>query len=550
MSRNIAESLNNIIEIIDNQCTDAGGKVHVDPDHLEAFQEETTFLKERMGLEPFHSVILAVVMDCDPSRCDIRKIGWQLGMSYLKILSHADCFNSLRDKGFIRLSPDNNIKIPTTVMEAIMENKPFEKPRLDGLTSMEIMHRIETTMRLLCRNYTSQTAALEDLDKLIQANPQSRLAAGIAKYSSIDSIDSSERFLLYILTYLRVCKGSHWFDSDSDALQNYYTDEDEYDMIRNRFTDDRLELVNAGVLQHAHTEGMSLMDTYEFVPEVEEELFSEVVKKQDFQMVNMMDSDAKPEKHLFYNASESAQVERLAALLEPEKMKGIMETMKGKGLRTGFTCLFYGAPGTGKTETVYQLARATGRKIILADVATLRNCYVGNTEKNVRALFQNYRIANLTEDLSPILLFNEADAIIGRRMDGATKSVDRMENSVQNILLEELENFDGIFIATTNLTGNLDPAFERRFLYKICFNKPEADVRSRIWRSQFPSLSETEALQLAENYEFSGGQIENVVRKYTVDNIISGQEGGYERICEFCREESTFNKSSYRRIGF
>ena len=548
MSKNISESLNNIIEIIDTQCTDAGGEVHVDPDHLGAFWEETAFLKERMGLEPFQAVILAVILDSDPSRCNIRKIGRRLGMSYLKILSLSDCFNSLRDKGFIRLSPDNDIKIPTTLMEAIMENKTFEKPKLDGLTSMGIMRRIEDTMRLLSHDYTSQKAALEDLDLLIRANPQSRLAAGIAKYCSTGSIGSSERFLLYILTYLRASKGNHWFDSDD--LQRYYTDEDEYDRIRDRFVDDHLELVSAGVLQHAQADGMCSVDAYEFVPEVEEELFSEVIKKKDFQMVNMMDSDAKPEKHLFYNAAEGAQVERLAALLEPEKMKGIMETMEGKGLRTGFTCLFYGAPGTGKTETVYQLARATGRKIILADVATLRNCYVGNTEKNVRALFRNYHLANLTEDLSPILLFNEADAIIGRRVENVTRSVDRMENSVQNILLEELENFDGIFIATTNLTGNLDPAFERRFLYKICFNKPETDVRSRIWRSQFPSLSETEALQLAENYDFSGGQIENVVRKYAVDNILSGLEGGYERICEFCREESAFNKSSHNRIGF
>lgn len=223
--------------------------------------------------------------------------------------------------------------------------------------------------------------------------------------------------------------------------------------------------------------------------------------------------------------------------------------MTEKGLRTGFTCLFYGDPGTGKTETVYQLARRTSRKIMEADVAKLRNCYVGETEKNMRSLFEKYRIANAESDLTPILLFNEADAILGKRMDGAEKSVDRMENSVQNILLEEMEKFSGIMIATTNLLGNLDPAFERRFLFKVRFNKPELEPRSRIWKSQFPSLSDEQALSIAEEFPFSGGQIENVVRKWTIDSILSGTDGGFNDLRRYCVEESV-TKQMVKRIGF
>ena len=223
--------------------------------------------------------------------------------------------------------------------------------------------------------------------------------------------------------------------------------------------------------------------------------------------------------------------------------------MKDKGLRTGLICLFYGAPGTGKTETVYQMARRTGRKIMEADVAKLRNCYVGETEKNMRALFRDYRIACSENEKMPILLFNEADAILGTRMEGAVRSVDRMENSVQNILLQEMENFEGILIATTNLLGNLDPAFERRFLFKIRFNKPELEPRSRIWKSQFPQLSDTDALSIAGEFDFSGGQIENVVRKYTMDSILTGSEGGLDQLRQYCLEES-LEKNTRRRIGF
>ena len=195
------------------------------------------------------------------------------------------------------------------------------------------------------------------------------------------------------------------------------------------------------------------------------------------------------------------------------------------------------------------MARRTGRKIMEADVAKLRNCYVGETEKNMRALFRDYRIACSENEKMPILLFNEADAILGTRMEGAVRSVDRMENSVQNILLQEMENFEGILIATTNLLGNLDSAFERRFLFKIRFNKPELEPRSRIWKSQFPQLSDTDALSIAGEFDFSGGQIENVVRKYTMDSILTGTEGSLEQLRQYCREESV-EKNTRRRIGF
>ena len=134
-------------------------------------------------------------------------------------------------------------------------------------------------------------------------------------------------------------------------------------------------------------------------------------------------------------------------------------------------------------------------------------------------------------------------------MEGAVRSVDRMENSVQNILLQELEDFNGILIATTNLTGNLDPAFERRFLFKIRFNKPELEPRRQIWKSQFPTLSDEEAASLAEEFDFSGGQIENVVRKYTIDSVLSGAESNINQLRQYCLEESV-HQSPRNRIGF
>ena len=152
--------------------------------------------------------------------------------------------------------------------------------------------------------------------------------------------------------------------------------------------------------------------------------------------------------------------------------------------------------------------------------------------------------------VTPILLFNEADAIFGIRKTGAEGAVDKMENSLQNIILQEMEDLKGILIATTNLTENLDKAFERRFLYKVKFNTPSITVKCQIWKALMPELSDTDARYLAEKFDFSGGQIENVVRKRTIQSILTGNEPDMQAILTFCSEELLETKRLSRRIGF
>ena len=209
-----------------------------------------------------------------------------------------------------------------------------------------------------------------------------------------------------------------------------------------------------------------------------------------------------------------------------------------------------GGPGTGKTETVYQIARSCGRDLFIVDVSQVKSCWVGESEKNIKDVFDKYRQAVKAGGEVPILLFNEADAIFGIRAEGAERAVEKMENSIQNIILQEMEDLDGILIATTNLTTNLDKAFERRFLYKVRFDKPSIEARVSIWRSMIPELSEAEATQLAAEFEFSGGQIENVARKREVSSIIGLSEPSFEQVHEFCTEEGICGGPERRRIGF
>jgi SpoVK/Ycf46/Vps4 family AAA+-type ATPase len=254
-------------------------------------------------------------------------------------------------------------------------------------------------------------------------------------------------------------------------------------------------------------------------------------------------------RKLFYNHEEINQINTLSDLLHPEKFTDIQDNLKKAGYKSGFCVLLHGTPGTGKTETVLQLAKSTGRLVLKVDIATIRDKFVGETEKNISKVFQRYTKLCRKAELTPILLFNEADALFNKRVT-VKQSVDQMNNSMQNILLEALENFEGILFATTNLAPNMDKAFERRFLYKIKFRNPTDEARQSIWKVHFPDLENGIIDQIAAEFHLSGGQIENVVRKAKLQSILYNDTITFDALKQFCDEESIGGSGEMKQIGF
>ena len=180
---------------------------------------------------------------------------------------------------------------------------------------------------------------------------------------------------------------------------------------------------------------------YKLTEDAKRTLLAELkINTMEEKIADMVEVSQLTEKKLFFSESIGRQVNDLGSFLQPKNFKKVQERVKDKGFRNGFACLFYGSPGTGKTETVYQLARQTGRNIMVVDVPQIKSKWVGESEKNVKALFDRYREMTKTARQTPILLFNEADAIIGIRKNGAQNAVDKMENSLQNIILQEMES--------------------------------------------------------------------------------------------------------------
>ena len=133
-------------------------------------------------------------------------------------------------------------------------------------------------------------------------------------------------------------------------------------------------------------------------------------------------------------------------------------------------------------------------------------------------------------------------------MEHTSSSVDQTENAIQNIILEQMEKQQGILIATTNLEGNLDAAFERRFLFKIKFEKPGMEAKRLIWQDKLPLLVEQDADTLASEFDFSGGEIDNIVRKATMNEVLTGNGYSLDYIRELCLQERLSKKCG--NIGF
>ena len=256
------------------------------------------------------------------------------------------------------------------------------------------------------------------------------------------------------------------------------------------------------------------------------------------------------EKNLFYNEREAIQLEAVRSVLEEERYFELIDRLRQKNLPLSTNILLYGAPGTGKTESVLQIAKATGREIFKVEISQMKSMWFGESEKIIKKVFTDYAEYCNQTSKTPILLFNEADAILGTRTSHGIGNTRQTENTIQNILLEELENFKGIFIATTNLVQNLDKAFERRFLFKVEFTQPSIESRQKIWMDRISGLNPDDALVLAEKFELSGGQIENIVRKCEIEFILKGNEASLSHILRFCSEENLSGTRSSGKIGF
>ncbi|BEJ72904.1 AAA family ATPase [Campylobacter jejuni] len=237
--------------------------------------------------------------------------------------------------------------------------------------------------------------------------------------------------------------------------------------------------------------------------------------------------------------------------------KKVLERLHSWGIKSNKNIeakiIFYGPAGTGKTMSALAMAKSMKKSVLSFDCSKILSKWVGESEQNVRKIFDTYKNIVQTCKQSPILLLNEADQFLSTRVDGSSGS-DKMHNQMQNIFLEQIERFSGVIIATTNFLESLDSAFSRRFDYKIEFKKPDFKDRLKIWEKFLPKKALFEKdfdINILSKYELSGAQILMVV-KNTALKVAVSKDGVFKMqdFIESIQKElnSSFDKSKI--VGF
>ena len=276
------------------------------------------------------------------------------------------------------------------------------------------------------------------------------------------------------------------------------------------------EISGGGQLNEDIDIELTPLGVIELLPELDDDA-KEILINKPHLTIPLLNPDRIKHIDLIFDDEMAEALNPLKQALSPKILPQIKELSKSRNV--GVCALLYGYPGTGKTEWCYQLAKEFELPVFEVNISDIQDKWVGNSEKNARKVFKDYQRICKHENKDVILLFNEADALFGKRLD-AQSSVDQMNNALKNIFLEEMEKMNGILLATTNLSQSLDPAFERRFLFKFKFSKPHPKTQSKLWLNYFNDLTEDQAIQLSKRFDLSPAQISNVQRRLEIERIL------------------------------
>ena len=508
------------------------------------------YLSEALDLTKEQSVMMSLFIDnSEDSSISISDFGTFLGCRTTRIIRFMNDIDVLEKRGLIICCRDRrgrSYRVPMKVIEAFQHNELYKPDDLSGLSCAELFAELEDIFDMRKNDELTEKGIGEKIRELFINNPKLIFVEKLKSFN----LDVEDELLLVLF--------SHLFVNNSDDNIGYHDldflfDKRRWNRIKSSLNAGEHILLSAKMIEYNNDDGFVNRESFRMTMEAKRTLFEELNLSSlntNQKKAGLLKADDIAIKKLYYDEEVRKQVSELTQLLNDDHYQEIRNRLKESGFRCGFTCLFYGMPGTGKTETVLQLAKETGRDIMQVNISEIKSMWVGESEKNIKALFDNYRNKVRESKLTPILLFNEADAIIGKRQEGAERAVDKMENSIQNIILQEMETLDGILIATTNLAQNMDKAFERRFLYKIKFTKPTIEARMNIWREMIPTLSEADTHALAVKYDFSGGQIENIARHYAIDNILHGSSSNVLETLSIHCDNERLEKKEQRKIGF
>jgi hypothetical protein len=517
------------------------------------------FLCENLQIDRSAAALFATMVNMYDGRpVTVNQLSECLALKCIEVIQFMDEFEQLEQKGLIQIyREDPNpfpgrrgkkiliFELPLNTIDALRKGTCHELAVGKNLSIDEFFLRLENIFEERVQRRVAYNTTKKKMGDLLYANTHLRF---VQKIQSLALFDDDALVLLRFFHYA-VNVDEH--EMTFHHLEALYDHSSAFTGIKRLLRNGSHVLLEKRLIENTCGDGFCDTDSFQLTDAANEEFLAEFdTRPRNRQVRGLRQPGSITAKDLFYPEKTHRAITELTSLLQPENFSAVQKRLSDNGMRRGFACLFSGMPGTGKTETAFQIARMCGRDIMQIDIATTKSKWFGDSEKQIKALFDKYRACVKKSEVTPILLFNEADAVFGKRrfLSNGYNGPAQTENAIQNIILQEIENLDGILIATTNMSRNMDAAFERRFLYKIEFEKPETETRKAIWLSLIPFLSDEDALALSSRFDFSGGQIENVARKFSIHQVLSGNNPSLKDMMRFCAGENISRKEA--KIGF
>lgn len=431
---------------------------------------------------------------------------------------------------FLKLLEDGTLNADLPEITAYEDHLEYLKDRFTHIDLLYKISALKFSQKIHSPSLTRANYRLKLLEESIEARLKlTHKDIGILKLIKENHLEPKEQIIFFALL-------KEEYSSSDENLRDMNTlleliSLDKYDKIKNRsLLDENSTLVQKGLIDYDELlNPFGGISRHFFIPEHILQSIIHPNKKKKRTKINL-DSIIK-EQEIFELLEPKYEMEDIvldthakevvndllaqmnANVVHLLKLWGIKDKKGGISAKI----LLYGAPGTGKTITALALAKSLKKQILSFDCSKILSMYVGESEKNVRRIFDSYK--DICKDIKnePILLLDEADQFLSMR-GSSGNSADKMHNQMQNIFLEQIERFGGILIATTNLLENVDSAFSRRFEYKIPFKRPNKIQREELWLKHLPknapfgSITKEHLAKVLCEYDLSGGQIALIVK--------------------------------------
>ena len=484
---------------------------------------------------------------------NLLDLGWFVQISFGQVKAHD--FSQLElvntsvtpSMSLLRLLEEGSLELSLPEIKPYTDHLEYLQDQFDMIS---LLHKIATYKQGFADN-TLSIGRLKNKLTLLTKRIEERVKMTktpivVEEFFKEKGLDEKEQRIFLALLKEEYSGGEGQFRDMNTLIE--LISFDEYEKIKNRaLLEDGARLITEGIIDYEEILNMFGGVSRSFY--LQEEVMQRIIHPKKKKKVTKLKLDAlvkeqdifeylKPETTLddvVLHPKTRETLNNVVKQVDKEVFKKLREWgIKDKRKSIDARIIFYGAAGTGKTMTAMSLAKTLKKPILSFDCSKILSMYVGESEKNVRRIFDDFRELSTKAKVEPILLLNEADQFLSSRSEGAGSSADKMHNQMQNIFLEQIERFEGILIATTNLLGNIDKAFSRRFNYKIEFKKPGRKQRLRLWQFMLPEkadYAEDFDVEALAKYELTGGQINLVIRNTAYKVAV--------------REESVFNNRDF-----